>query len=264
LLLFGLRAAAQSTCTVTRFDDTASVDQTTTDSNYNLPGLGAGVTGDLRYGLQQAIAAGGTWTINFASSCTVANPCTIVLSNPLPPIESGEDVVTESVTNGWQTAGQTVTTAPPPLTLTIDGGEFGEVVIDGNSGGTLAGASTTNRVFFVDSGTVTLANLQIQNALAQGGAGGGMGAGAGLFVNKSGAVVNVQNAYFLNCQAVGGSGGGRGAEAAEGGGGMGFAGGSGNVTGSGGGVLGAGNGSNPSNGSAGGGGGGGPHRNVAG
>src|SRR5208337_2636920 len=48
-----LPAAAQTTYTVTRFDDTNSVDLTSTDFNYGLPGLGVGVQGDLRYGLQQ-------------------------------------------------------------------------------------------------------------------------------------------------------------------------------------------------------------------
>ena len=44
----------------------------------------------------------------------------------------------------------------------IDGGYFGRVNIDGAS---------AYRVFFVDLGTTTLQNLQIQNALAAGGAG---------------------------------------------------------------------------------------------
>lgn len=65
-----------------------------------------------------------------------APPCTITLNGPLPPITSS---------------------------LTIDGGSFGTIVIDGNS---------LYRVFFVDSGTVTLTSLQIQNANATGGAGG--------------------------------------------------------------------------------------------
>lgn len=89
------QAWAQNTYTVTRFDDTASAKDLR-----GLPGLGQGNAGDLRYGIQEAIAAGGEWTIDFASNCTLASPCTIALSNPLPPIESGADVVTESQ-NGW-------------------------------------------------------------------------------------------------------------------------------------------------------------------
>ena len=58
----------------------------------------------------------------------------------------------------------TLAAALPPIThnLTIDGGTLGNVVIDGAS--QFPG-------FFVDTGTVTLAHLQIRNAVAQGGAG---------------------------------------------------------------------------------------------
>jgi len=182
MLLAALPAIAQSTATVTLFTDLNSVDGS------GNPGLGAGeIDGsgniDLRYALQQAIANGGTWTIKFSSICTVANTCTIVLNNPLPPITG---------------AG---------LNLTVDGGEFGEVIIDG---------AYAYRAFFVDDAKVTLANLQIQNALAQGGVGGegkwlggggGAGLGAGAFVNQSTAKLSAQNTYFLNCQVVGGAGG---------------------------------------------------------
>jgi len=197
LMLFGLPAMAQSTATVTLFTDTNS-----TDGSGN-PGLGAGYIDpsgnkDLRYALQQAIYYGGTWTIKFASSCTTETPCTITLSNPLPPITG------------------------TGLTLTIDGGEFGQVIIDG---------ANSYRVFFVDDATVTLANLQIQNALAHGGAGGygsayggggGAGLGAGVFVDQHQgyASVLIQNTYFLNCQVVGGAGGlGNNAGGGSGGGG---------------------------------------------
>ncbi len=226
LPLFGMPAAAQTIWTVSLLTDTNPTENINggvysiySSDIPNTPGMGAGyidpATGayDLRYALQQAIAAGGVQTIEFSSNCTVSSPCTFTLSAPLPPIESGADVVTETVENGWLVAGQLISTAPPALTLTIDGGKFGAVTIDG------AGA---NRVFFVDSGTVTLANLEVQNALAKGGdgaggvnnphgfggGGGGLGAGAGLFVNHSGAVVNVLNTYFSNNQAVGGAGGG--------------------------------------------------------
>jgi predicted outer membrane repeat protein len=219
-LLTAQPAAAQTTWTVSLLTDTNSMDLTSTDANYGMPGLGEGYKDsngdyDLRYALNQAIAAGGTQIINFTNSgsaCTTANPCTITLTNPLPPIESDVDVVTETVTNGWTIAGKTISTAPPPLVLTIDGGEIGNVILDGAS---------SYRVFFVDSGTVTLANLAILNALAQGGVGGGggLGAGAGLFVNQAGAVVSVQNTYFLNNQVVGGNGNG---VSATGGGGMGY------------------------------------------
>lgn len=245
LLVFPQGAKAQTTWTVTLFTDTNSVDLNTGDFNYGLPGLGSGyidtATGDydLRYALQQAIAHGGMQTITFASTCTVVNPCTIKLTNSLPPIESDADVVTESQA-GYEIgsfASKKITGAPPYLDLTIDGGEFGQVIIDGNSGGTviknsngIVTTSNTNRVFFVDSGTVELSRLQIQNARVRGGnganggggGGGGMGAGAGLFVNKSNTNVMVYSTYFLNCQVVGGSGGKGDMDNGGGGGGMGF------------------------------------------
>ena len=189
LWLLAAGAYAQTIYTVTLVTDAQS-----TDSSGN-PGLGPGVPGDLRYGIQQSIADGGTQIIQFSTSiCNASVPCKITLSNPLPPIEN----------NGG-------------LNLTIDGGTFGWVIIDGAS---------SYRVFFVDAGTVTLRNLQIQNALAQGGAGGngggggGLGAGAGLFVNQSGAVVSVQNTYFVNCATQGGNGGSAGVRNGGGGGGM--------------------------------------------
>ncbi|MGD1066646.1 MAG: hypothetical protein ABR975_07500 [Vulcanimicrobiaceae bacterium] len=147
--------------------------------------------------------------------------------------------------------------ALPAITqnLTIDGSTFGNVIIDGQS---------TYHAFFVDTGTVTLANLQIQNAVAQGGnggnggsvsgsngggaggGGGGLGAGGGVFVNQNSADVTLQNVYFVNCQAVGGNGGtsaaGTNPSSGGGGGGLYFAGGNGlgGGGGGGGGVLGAG------------------------
>jgi hypothetical protein len=167
--------------------------------------------------------------------------CIITLTGPLPPITSN---------------------------LTIDGGSLGDVVIDGNS---------SYRVFFVDTGTVTLENLIIRNARAQGGnggsgfacGGGGAGLGAGLFVNgvTAPATVTLIQVTFLDGSAVGGSGctavNGKGA---GGGGGLGGNGGNGAINTSsiftaagGGGVLGAGaNGNTTStNGVAGGLGGGG-------
>jgi hypothetical protein len=136
----------------------------------NPPGTGGGNAGDLRYAMVSA-AAGNTVFFN------CGNPCSITLQGPLPPITQA---------------------------MTIDGGSFGQVFIDG-------GASY--RAFFVDSGTVALRNLQIQNARAQGGTGGagggggGAGLGGGLFVNQAGATVTLANVFFLNDGAAGGAGG---------------------------------------------------------
>jgi hypothetical protein len=181
-----------------------------TDSNPGTPpGTGSGVLGDLRYAILNA-SAGATISFNTQTMCGAAT-CGITLSGPLPPIVQN---------------------------LTIDGGSFGNVIIISASG---------YRVFWVDSGTVTLQNLEISDGRAQGGAGGnsgGGGAGLGgcLFVNQASAVVNVVNDYFLNCTAVGGSGG---------------SGSSGNALGGGGGGLGASGGAEQSYAGEGGGGGGG-------
>ncbi len=76
---------------------------------------------------------------------------------------------------------------------------------------TLSGDSRF-QVFFVDSGTVNISNLTISNGLAAGGnggvgrAGGGLGAGGGLFVNTN-AVVSVADVVFRNNAARGGDGG---------------------------------------------------------
>jgi len=117
-------------------------------------------------------------------------PCTITLGGPLPAITHD---------------------------LTIDGGTLGRVIIDGGG---------LYRAFFVDTGTVALRNLQIQNTKAQGGkagspggGGGGLGAGAGVFVNGSSAAVTIAGCSFINNSAVGGAG----SSGTEGGGGGGMA-----------------------------------------
>ncbi|MCE9544113.1 MAG: autotransporter domain-containing protein [Planctomycetia bacterium] len=115
---------------------------------------------------------------------------------------------------------------------------------------TIAGNSATlqgndNRLFFVNSGTVSIQNLAVTGGKAQGGlggnsvfsggaGGGGLGAGGGLFVN-SGASVSIQNVSFSGNSAVGGGGGslvqpgGRHSSASGGGGGGGFGGAGGGV-----------------------------------
>jgi hypothetical protein len=207
--------------------------QATASGSPSGTGDGPGATNDLRYSILMANSTGGSNTITFPG-CTVSAPCEITLNGPLPPITSD---------------------------LTIDGGTFGAVIISGNN---------LYRVFFVDSGTVLLANLQIQSALAQGGnggssavgpGGGGAGFGAGLFVNQASADVTLRNAYFLDCQVVGGNGGSlTGSDGGAGGGGLRFngaTGAAGGGGGGGGGVSGAGSAGTLSAGGAGGNGGGG-------
>ncbi len=144
-----------------------------------------------------------------------ASPCTITLSGPLPPITGN---------------------------LAIDGG--GQVTIDG---------AGNWRAFFVDTGTVAIRNLTIQNVRAKGGdggtggGGGGAGLGAGVFVNQQMAHVTIQNVHFSNTAVEGGKGGDGGFtySSSGGGGGLGGSGGAGAVSqtpslsgGGGGGVIG--------------------------
>jgi len=144
------------------------------------------------------------------------SPCTIPLGGPLPPIQAN---------------------------TVIDGGTYGSVIINGQN---------LYRAFWAESGTVVLANLEIENAAAIGGAGavtnggggsgGGAGLGAGLFVDSASADVSLINDYFSADSATGGAGGkaasgGGGNFGASGGGGLAGVGGYGSSGGGGGGGL---------------------------
>jgi autotransporter-associated beta strand protein len=121
--------------------------------------------------------------------------------------------------------------------LALDPRSGGSVTINGNGYKITGGPAA--RGFFVYSGNVTLENLTIVDALAQGGAGGaaaaggggGAGLGGGLFV-ASAADVTLDNVTFTSDSAQGGAGG-HGTFAASygglaaGGGGLGGAGGNG-------------------------------------
>src|SRR3546814_3280763 len=77
----------------------------------------------------------------------------------------------------------------------IRGDGASQITINGN--GNTIDAADTGRVFFVESGRVRIENVEIDNAVAQGGqggdanndsgggGGGGLGAGAAVFVNRS-------------------------------------------------------------------------------
>ncbi|MFT3830525.1 MAG: Ig-like domain-containing protein [Opitutaceae bacterium] len=208
-------------------------------------------------------ASGQTWIVTVNTD----DPATPVAGSLRYAMEqaAARDSIRFALPHGSETI--TLAAALPPIMrdLTIDGGTLGDVVIDG---------ADAYRVFFVDTGTVALSNLWIQNALAQGGAGGtgdgggggGAGLGAGLFVNQATAVVTVTNVNFISMRAIGGAGGSfrSTAPAGGGGGGMAYRGGSTTINGGGcggGGMLAQGgdvsSGSNGGAGGAGGGGGGG-------
>jgi hypothetical protein len=177
------------------------------------PGTGAGVAGDLRHAILNSNPADA-----IVFSC--GTPCTVTLNGPLPPIQHD---------------------------LTIDGGTFGNVVIDGNA---------AFRALWADGGNVSLHALRIQNVLAQGGVGGtgfptagggGLGAGAGLFIRSASVTLS---AVFFSGEVVRGGAGGTGQGSGSSGGGGGGGGGLGGAGGAagppvspgggGGGVLGSG------------------------
>lgn len=109
------------------------------------------------------------------------------------------------------------------------------------NGHTISG-NDTFQVFFVDSGNVQIAQLVVRDGLSKGGdggisrAGGGLGAGGGLFVNAN-AMVTLVGVEFRDNVAQGGNGGAD-TGANVGGGGGGFHGGGGDFGGGGGGFNG--------------------------
>ena len=206
---------------------TASTDATPGTPPGTGAGSGAGMTGDLRYAMQQADANPGSLIVFSSSICSTASPCTIALAGPLPAMSAN---------------------------MIVDGGTYGNVIL--NEGGHY-------RAFWAQSGTIVLANLKIENALAQGGngggptygGGGGAGLGAGLFVDA--ATVNVVNDLFAGMSANGGNGGSYSSITLDGGGGGGLGGNGGSDAtgaggGGGGGILGAGANSGASGGGNGG------------
>lgn len=147
--------------------------------------------GSLRQAILDANAAGGADTITFS----LGAGSTITLANDLPQI-------TEALTiNGAAASG-----------LTVDGANL-------------------YRVFWAESGAITIANLGIAHGLAQGGnggiaAGGGMGGGGGglggaIFVDSS-ASLTLSGVSFTGNAAHGGNGGTTASGQAQGAGGGGM------------------------------------------
>jgi hypothetical protein len=122
--------------------------------------------------------------------------------------------------NGFA-AGNYVVNIKHKITLTeslpmIRGDGVHKITINGL--GHTIDAKDTGRVFFVESGKVTIDHVTIAHALAQGGnggeaqndlnggGGGGLGAGAALFVN-SGATVTLTGVHVFDATGKGGNGG---------------------------------------------------------
>jgi len=124
------------------------------------------------------------------------------LRNALEQASSGDSIIFSNGLNG----SIQIDSALPILTqnLTISGN--GNVEIDGQN---------LYQIFFIDTGTVAISNLSINNGLSLGGnggnsfvggGGGALGAGGGIFVNST-ANVNLTNVSFSDNAAQGGNGG---------------------------------------------------------
>jgi uncharacterized protein with beta-barrel porin domain len=213
----------------------------------------------------------------FAGTALVAGMALAAMSlASTSPAHAGDAVVTNTNASGAGSLSAAITTANSGGgTITFAAGLAGQtisisgaalpainanVTIDGSgaAGLTISGANT-NRVFFVQSGTVAISNLTIAGGNATGGAGGsggtggggGMGAGGAIFVNAG--TTTISNVSFTSNTATGGHGGaGNGSNQMGGGGGGGLGGAGGN----------AGEGAGGGGGYSGGGGGGGGYNNT--
>jgi hypothetical protein len=164
--------------------------------------------------------------------------------------DSGVGSLRAAITGANADPGSTITFAlPQNATITLLG-ELphitANVTIDGSgSPGLTVSGQNLFRVFFIESGTVAIENLNIANGLAKGGdggdagGGGGLGAGGAIFVNAG--TTTIANVDFTDNKAKGGDGG-AGGVASAGGGGGGLAGDGANSSGLTGGIGGGGNG----------------------
>lgn len=169
-----------------------------------------------------ALPARAQTVINVNSAGDLVNALTTVGTNP------GNSYVIEIGQNITLGAGNSLPAINSASTVGINGN--GHTIDGGN----------VQRGFFAYAGTVSISDLTIQNAVAEGGdggnggGGGGAGLGGALFV-APGADVTVSNVVLVNSSAVGGDGGTSTSIHGGGGGGLGGAGGNARSAGSGGG-----------------------------
>jgi hypothetical protein len=176
------------------------------DRGWVVTSLADSGSGSLRAVLAQANAAAGLNGIRFQLG-TAAAPV-LTLASDLPPV-----------------TGQVCILGPAPL------GASGALVLDGGG----------HRPFFVDGGTLLLAQFTVRGGLARGatatgGGGAAPGLGGGLFINRG--AVALRQMLFQGNRALGGAGGAGGDGSAGGGAGFGGANPATGGTGAGGGLLG--------------------------
>ncbi len=172
------------------------------------------------------------------SSCGVVVAVTLAIGVSAPADEfvvvstadSGTGSLREAISLANQNAGEDrivfdAGLAGQTITLESDLTRIeGALEIDGAAAaGVAVAGGGQHRVFFVESGDVSIRNLDVSSAAAEGGdgsggGGGGLGAGGGLFVDQ-GASVTIENVSFDGNLARGGAGG-DGMTAGGGGGGL--------------------------------------------
>ena len=174
-------------------------------------------------------AANGSDLANALATCN-GNPTTAYQITFTGPVSLGAPTTSASLTDlrslaepnpsaGLHAAAVANSTAAATATTTLPMiNSSSNVTIEGQ-GNTLDGGGTQHG-FIVNSGTVTIQDLVIQNTLAQGVAGGGIGAGGALYV-APGTSVTLNNVSFGAVgrpnSAIGGGGGGLAGGLGEGG-----------------------------------------------
>jgi uncharacterized protein with beta-barrel porin domain len=179
----------------------------------------------LRAGLLAAVSA----VAGFALLPRTSAGSTFLVSNTL---DSGAGSLRQAIedANNAGAGNHTITLNLTPsdiITLTneLDNIKV-NVIINGN--GSTIDANNQHRIFFVETGNVTIKNFTLKQGLGQGGdggstnlaggGGGGLGAGGAIFVD-SGANVTVQHVNFSQNKAAGGDGGAADAAGSSAGGG---------------------------------------------
>jgi hypothetical protein len=187
--------------------------------------------------LTGSMALGGNWNLEFSTGSIEASNflsdwAQTAYQNVLATYDvttiadSGAGSLRQAILNANGTAGLDTINILVGNTITLTTGELvisDDTTINGN--GVIVSGNNSSRVFFVNSGTVSLQNLTVANGRAQGGSGGSSGAGGGgaagmgggLFINAGSVSLNTVN--FSNNQAVGGAGGAGGRDFYGGGGG---------------------------------------------
>lgn len=168
----------------------------TTDTRFNLGGLGTGNTGDLRYILTLLNTAG--------TNTSAADSNRVLLFVP-----NGSTINVGASGYDWPvvTRGATVCYSTDGINCASAGA--GAITISGAT--STLNTTPSARLFATGKASLTLTNVNLQYGLARGGAGalgsgGGLGAGGGIYVDLNN-TITLNNSTITGCQAIGGKGG---------------------------------------------------------